>query len=193
MFTGIIRATGKVVDRKDASTVKFVISIPSDFKASVGDSISCNGVCLTVAKISGSQFEANVMDETLKKSNLSDLQVGGAVNLEPAAKLGDSLDGHIVQGHIDTISKVLNVQKKPNGTVVTISLLADSKNLIVEKGSVCIEGISLTAFDVREEEFSVSLVDFTLENTTAKHWEVGQNLNLEFDILGKYVAKILNK
>lgn len=193
MFTGIIRATGKVIDRQDGENVKFVISIPDDFKASTGDSISCKGVCLTVAKISEGKFEANVMDETLKKSNLSDLQIGGVVNLEPAAKLGESLDGHIVQGHVDTVGKVLKVQKNPNGTVVTVSFPVENKNLIVEKGSVCVEGISLTAFDVEEDEFSVSLVDFTLQNTAAKYWEAGQKLNLEFDILGKYVAKILGK
>lgn len=193
MFTGIIRATGKVIDRQDGANVKFVISIPDDFKASAGDSISCNGVCLTVAKISEGKFEANVMDETLKKSNLSYLQTGEAVNLEPAAKLGESLDGHIVQGHVDTVGRVLKVQKNSNGTVVMISFPPENENLIVEKGSICVEGISLTAFDVEEDKFSVSLVDFTLENTTAKYWEAGQKLNLEFDILGKYVAKILSK
>ncbi|MBI5357645.1 riboflavin synthase [Candidatus Saccharibacteria bacterium] len=193
MFTGIIRATGKVIDRQDGANVKFVISIPDDFKVSAGDSISCNGVCLTVAKILGGAFEANVMDETLKKSNLDGLQIGGDVNLEPAAKLGESLDGHIVQGHVDTIGNVLKIQKNPNGTVVIISFPAQNKNLIVEKGSICVDGISLTAFDVGEDKFSVSLVDFTLQNTTAGNWQEGQKVNLEFDIIGKYVAKIISK
>lgn len=193
MFTGIIRATGKVIDRQDGENVKLVISIPDDIKASAGDSISCNGICLTVAKISEGKFEASVMDETLKKSNLGDLQVGDAINLEPAAKLGESLDGHIVQGHVDTVGNILKTQKNPNGTVITISFLSENKNLIVEKGSVCVEGISLTAFDVEEDKFSVSLVDFTLQNTNAGSWKVGQKVNLEFDILGKYVAKILSK
>lgn len=193
MFTGIIRATGKVLDRQNGANIKFVISIPDDFNVSEGDSISCNGVCLTVAKTSQGRFEANVMDETLKKSNFSDLEIGGAVNLEPAAKLGESLDGHIVQGHVDTIGEVLNVQKNPNSTVITISFPPENKNLVVEKGSVCVEGISLTAFDVEEDEFSVSLVDFTLQNTNAGNWKVGLKVNLEFDIIGKYVAKILGK
>ena len=193
MFTGIIRASGKVIDKQDGASVKFVISIPDDFKASAGDSISCNGVCLTVDKTSEGKFEANVMDETLKKSNLDDLQIGGVVNLEPAAKLGESLDGHIVQGHVDVASKVLKVQKNPNGSVVTISFPVENNNLVVEKGSICVEGVSLTAFDVSDGKFSVSLVDFTLQNTNAKYWDVGQKLNLEFDILGKYVAKILSK
>lgn len=193
MFTGIIRATGSVIERQDNENVKFVISIPDNFEVNPGDSISCNGVCLTVVIISEGKFEANVMDETLNKSNLGDLKVGGVVNLETAAKLGDSLDGHIVQGHVDTVGSVLKIQKNPNGTVVTISFPVENKRLVVEKGSICVDGISLTAFDVSEDKFSVSLVDFTLQNTTAGNWQEGQNVNLEFDIMGKYVAKIISK
>lgn len=191
MFTGIIREVGELLDKKVSAKTTYIISKPKNFEINLGDSVSCNGVCLTIAEINDNSFSVDVMDETLSKSNLGNLQKGYLINLEPASKIGDKLDGHFVQGHVDDAGMIKDIRKDGNGTVVKIEFNKKFKNLIVEKGSICVHGISLTAVDVKDDEFSVSLVDFTLQNTNAKNWSVGQNINLECDILGKYVSKIL--
>lgn len=193
MFSGIVKEVGKLVDKKITNKVTLVIEKPKTFEISLGDSISCNGVCLTVSDITENSFYADVMDETIAKTNLGDIEVGDLINIEPASRVGDKLDGHIVQGHVDSTAKIIKVAPDSNGKIIGFEYSEKFYELIVEKGSVCVNGISLTVINERKKYFEVSLVDFTLKNTNANNWKVGALVNIEFDILGKYAAKILGK
>lgn len=193
MFSGIIKEVAKLVDKKSSDKVTLVLEKPETFDISLGDSISCNGVCLTVSEISDKTFSADVMDETIDKTNLDELRIGSDINLEPASRVGDKLDGHIVQGHVDAVAKIKNVLPDQNGKIIGIEYPKEFDDLIVEKGSVCLNGISLTVNNEELGYFEVSLVDFTLKNTNANNWQVGESINIEFDILGKYAAKLLRK
>lgn len=191
MFSGIVHEVGKLLDKNVKDKATFVISKPKNFEIELGDSVSCNGVCLTVAEISDKSFSVDIMAETLAKTNLGKIEKNDPVNLEPASRLGDKLDGHIVQGHVDCVGTIEEINHDNNGTTINVKIPKEFENLIVEKGSICIEGISLTAFNVNDNGISVSLVDYTLKNTNAASWSAGKKVNIEFDIIGKYVAKML--
>jgi riboflavin synthase len=193
VFTGIVEELGQVVawtDLPDAArvTVRGPL-VTSD--AHDGDSIAVNGVCLTVVESADDVFTADVMRETLSRSALGALGVGSAVNLERAVRLQDRLGGHLVQGHVDGTGQILAVDPAQHWTVVTISLPTDLSRYVVEKGSITVDGVSLTVSAVGHTEFAVSLIPTTLERTTLGRKGVADLVNLEVDITAKYVEKLL--
>lgn len=160
-------------------------------KAVLGSSISVNGVCLTVTDISGEVFEADVMPETVRRSNLAALKPGSAVNLEPALRLGDEMGGHLVTGHIDGTGRIISLTRDENAVWMTIEAQTSLLNQIVEKGSVALDGVSLTVARTDNTSFSVSLIPFTAGETVLGTKRVGDTVNIETDIIGKYVEKFV--
>ena len=193
MFTGIIENMAEVIDvqtNKNNLDILFKCDLLSELK--VDQSISHNGVCLTVADISNDTYLVNVVKETIDKSNFSSLKVGDMVNIERSMMINDRLDGHIVQGHVDQIAKCVSIEEQ--GGAYNMSFKYEkSDNITVEKGSICVNGISLTVCNSKENTFSVAIIPYTWDNTNLKNIKVGDTVNLEFDILGKYIAKLLSK
>lgn len=196
MFTGIVEEQGRIEAIADlGDSIRLTVHGPlvvSD--AGHGDSICVNGCCLTVSDQSGETFDADVMKESLDKTNLGDLVVGDAVNLERAMAAGARLGGHIVQGHVDGTGRILDRTASANWEVVRIALSADIAKYLVEKGSVTVDGTSLTVVEVvdgQEPWFSVSLIPTTLDETTLGAKAPGDRVNLEVDILAKYVERLL--
>ena len=193
MFTGIIENMAEVIDvqtNKNNLDILFKCDLLSELK--VDQSISHNGVCLTVADISNDTYLVNVVKETIDKSNFSSLKVGDKVNIERSMMINDRLDGHIVQGHVDQIAKCVSIEEQ--GGSYNISFKYEkSDNITVEKGSICVNGISLTVCNSKENTFSVAIIPYTWDNTNLKNIKVGDTVNLEFDIVGKYIAKLLSK
>lgn len=193
MFTGIIEELGTYINA-ETSGDKWRIKIQANKVLSntkLGDSISTNGVCLTVSRLGGDYFEADVMEETLRRSNLGKLKKGSRVNLERAMAVDGRFGGHIVSGHIDGRGKIEAYKKERNA--VWISINADSEVLkyIVEKGSIAVDGVSLTVAYVDQEKFKVSIIPHTGEETTLLKKQIGDEVNLECDVIGKYVEKLL--
>ena len=193
MFTGIVEELGEVVGVERLSdSVRFTVAGPvvtSD--ARHGDSIAVNGVCLTVVTHEDGRFTADVMQETLSRSSLGALEEGSQVNLERAVRLSDRLGGHLVQGHVDGTGKVLSITPGDAWSVVGISLPDGLGRYVVEKGSITVDGVSLTVSAVRDDAFEVSLIPTTLSLTTLGRARVGDPVNLEVDITAKYVEKLL--
>jgi riboflavin synthase len=192
MFTGIIETVGKIIAlRKEESNLHLTIqsSISSELK--IDQSVSHNGVCLTVVEINGDTHRVTAIDETLKKSNLGSLHIGSRVNLERCMKIGDRLDGHIVQGHVDQTAECISVKEEKGSWIYIFKYSPSKENLVVEKGSICINGISLTAFKAKDNLFSVAIIPYTYDNTNMKEVKEGSLVNLEFDVIGKYVARML--
>lgn len=193
MFTGIIENMAEVVDvkpNKNNLDITFKSDLLSELK--VDQSISHNGVCLTVADISNETYLVNVVKETIDKSNFDSIRVGDMVNVERSMMLNDRLDGHIVQGHVDQIAECVSIDEQGGSYVMTFKY-KKSENITVEKGSICINGISLTVCNSKENTFSVAIIPYTWDNTNLKNINVGDTVNLEFDIVGKYIAKLLSK
>ena len=193
MFTGIIENMAEVVDvkaNKNNLDITFKSDLLSELK--VDQSISHNGVCLTVADISNETYLVNVVKETIDKSNFDSLRAGDMVNVERSMKLNDRLDGHIVQGHVDQIAECVSIDEQGGSYVMTFKY-KKSENITVEKGSICVNGISLTVCNSKENTFSVAIIPYTWDNTNLKNINVGDTVNLEFDIVGKYIAKLLSK
>ena len=193
MFTGIIENMAEVIDvqtNKNNLDILFKCDLLSELK--VDQSISHNGVCLTVADISNDTYLVNVVKETIDKSNFSSLKVGDKVNIERSMMINDRLDGHIVQGHVDQIAKCVSIEEQ-GGSYNMSFKYEKSDNITVEKGSICVNGISLTVCNSKENTFSVSIIPYTWDNTNLKNIKVGDTVNLEFDIVGKYIAKLLSK
>jgi riboflavin synthase len=196
MFTGIIKSTGKVLKaEKKGGSLYLTIQKPKGWKVGLGDSISTDGVCLTVAQIASGAYTCELMSETLKKSYFGSY-TPKSVNLEQSMKLGDRLDGHFVLGHVDTVGKIKSISEMKSGTVYKITYPRTFSKFVVAKGSITVDGISLTVVDSSPKDrlratalFSVSLVDYSLRNTTIREKSVGDPVNLEFDILGKYLLK----
>jgi riboflavin synthase len=195
MFTGIIEEIGKIQRISRVGTaVRFkieVVSISKEIKN--GDSISVNGACLTVVNFGRDYFEVEAVEETISRTNLGLLNVGSFVNLERARRFNDRIDGHIVQGHVDTTGIIRRIEPKLESNIFYISYPSNYRDLIVSKGSIAVDGVSLTVVDVFDESFSVSLIGYTMENTTSKFRKVGDVVNLEFDIIGKYVVNYLKR
>lgn len=193
MFTGIIEETGtvkKIIDEQTSGSIE----IKADKILSgtnIGDSIAVNGVCLTVTHIKSGSFVADVMAETLRKTNLGSLPMGAKVNLERAMAANGRFGGHIVSGHIDGTGKILSLQPEGNAVWVTISAPASILHLVVNKGSIAIDGISLTVAYVDDSVFKVSIIPHTGEETTLLRRKPGDVVNLENDVIGKYVEKLL--
>ncbi len=193
MFTGIIEEIGTVKQvKKGAKSAELLIEakiIFADLK--LGDSVATNGVCLTVTKISGNIFSADVMNETLTRSSLADLRQGSLVNLERAMIADGRFGGHIVSGHIDGVGKIISITKDDIAYWYKIGAKSDIMRYIIEKGSITIDGISLTVAKVERDSFSVSIIPHTLSQTILKDKRIGSFVNLENDIVGKYIEKFL--
>ncbi len=193
MFTGIVEEVGKVKGiKKGSKSSKLTIKCRVVLEGTrVGDSIAVNGVCLTVVEIGRELLTFDVSYETLKRTTLSLLKPGESVNLERALRLGDRLGGHILQGHVDTTTKVTSIKREGEGYRFSFKLPKEYSHLVVEKGSIGIDGISLTVAELLPDSFSVAVIPHTFENTNLKFKRSGSLVNLEFDIIGKYVEKMV--
>ncbi len=194
MFTGIVEELGAVVSVETLTdSARIVISGPRvTVDARHGDSIAVNGCCLTVVEQGDGTFAADVMAETLSRTNLGAFTPGQPVNLERAARVGDRLGGHIVQGHIDAIATIVDKQHGERWEVLRVALPPDTAQYVVEKGSIAIDGVSLTVVEAGADSFTVSLIPETLAATTLGSKPVGELVNLEFDIIGKYVERLVD-
>ena len=190
MFTGIIEEVGRLKNLRGGRIEITCAKILSDIK--IGDSISTNGICLTVVEFGEDFFAADVMPETFKKTSLSELNRGGLVNLERALEVGDKLGGHIVSGHIDGAGKILSMRNEGNAILIDVAAESFLLRQIAAKGSVALDGISLTVVDAGAESFSVSMIPHTREVTNFKSKRTGSLVNIETDILAKYIERLLN-
>ncbi len=190
MFTGIIEEVGKLKNFDGGRIEVTCAKILSDVE--IGDSIATNGICLTVTNFGHDFFTADVMPETVRKTSLGELQAGGAVNLERALKADGRFGGHIVNGHIDGTGKILSIRPEGNAIFVDISAQSNILRQIAAKGSVAIDGISLTVVNAGTDKFSVSMIPHTLNVTNFKFKRVGSLVNIETDILAKYIERLLN-
>ncbi|WP_421877281.1 riboflavin synthase [Marinoscillum sp.] len=189
MFTGIVESLGNLTQTKREGTnlhLEIYSSISHELK--VDQSVSHNGVCLTVTKVGDDSHWVTAVDETLQKSNIGQLVVGDSINLERCLQMNGRLDGHIVQGHVDTTAEVLSVDDVDGSWVFVFQLR--QPGLMVEKGSVCLNGTSLTCFDVKENTFKVAIIPYTFEHTNFKNLQKSSIVNVEFDIVGKYIQKL---
>ena len=190
MFTGIIEEVGFLKNFDGERIEISCLKILEDMK--IGDSISTNGICLTVTDFSENFFAADVMPETFRRTSLAELHAGGIVNLERAMKISDRFGGHIVSGHIDGVGKILNFRTEGNAIFINISAEKKLLRQIAAKGSVALDGISLTVVDATEENFSVSMIPRTREVTNFKTKRVGSLVNIETDALAKYIDRLIN-
>ena len=193
MFTGIIEEIGEITNiQKGAKSSVLTIKANIIFEdLKLGDSVAVNGVCLTASKITGGTFSADVMSETLARSSLGQLKAKSYVNLERAMALGGRLGGHIVSGHIDGIGTIASIKKDDNAIIFTIKTTEEITKYIIKKGSIAIDGISLTVVDVDFSSFSVSIIPHTAKFTTLATSSIGKIVNLENDMIGKYIEKLL--
>ena len=189
MFTGIIEQIAEVVKvESEGSNVHISLKSTITSELKIDQSVAHNGVCLTVVNINGDEYIVTAIKETLDKSNIGLLVVGSKVNIERCLKLGGRLDGHMVQGHVDQTAKCVEI-KKENGSYVYTFKHKMSDNMTVEKGSVCVNGISLTVVNSKDTSFSVAIIPYTREHTNFHEFTEGTLVNIEYDILGKYIAK----
>ncbi|MBX2873742.1 MAG: riboflavin synthase [Saprospiraceae bacterium] len=192
MFTGIIEALGKVEKiEREGSNVHFTFSSPISDELKIDQSVAHNGVCLTVVALPPQQHTLTAIQETLDKSNLGRLQEGDEVNLERAMVAGSRLDGHMVQGHVDTTGLCTKVEALDGSWYYHFEYEPTPEHLLVDKGSICINGVSLTVVQAKGEHFSVAIIPYTYEHTTFKDLQAGDRVNLEFDVIGKYIAKYM--
>ncbi|MGJ8659341.1 riboflavin synthase [Cellulophaga fucicola] len=194
MFTGIIETLGKVTAlRKEDSNLHITVESTLTPELKIDQSVAHNGVCLTVVAIENNTYTVTAIDETLQKTSIGSLQVNTPVNLERAMILGTRLDGHIVQGHVDQTGICTAIEEKDGSSVFSFEYDADYSNVTIEKGSITIDGTSLTVFNSGKNTFSVAIIPYTFENTVFKTYKIGTIVNLEFDVIGKYVAKLIAK
>ena len=191
MFTGIVEEIGKIRKlAKESTNLNIEVEAKMTPELKIDQSVSHNGVCLTVVSIKDHQYTVTAIQETLNKTNLNGLVEGDSVNLERGMKLGDRLDGHIVQGHVDQTAKCTDVQDIDGSWQFTFEYDPSLNNITIEKGSITINGVSLTVVNSGRNSFSVAIIPYTFENTTFKQIEKGSTVNLEFDVIGKYVKRI---
>lgn len=193
MFTGIIETLARVeAIEKENSNLHFTFSSPITHQLKIDQSVSHNGVCLTVIKINGNQYTVTAINETLNKTNLGDLTIGNYVNLERCMPANGRFDGHIVQGHIDTTAVCKEV-KDLNGSWEFVFEHRKNNSITVEKGSITVNGVSLTVVQSTDSYFSVNIIPYTYDHTNFKTIKCGTKVNLEFDVIGKYVARLLKQ
>lgn len=193
MFTGIIETLGSITNvEKEQENLHLTIKSTITHELKIDQSVAHNGVCLTVVAINNDEYTVTAIKETLDKTNIGFLKTNDIVNLERAMKLGDRLDGHIVQGHVDETGVCTNIKDENGSTVYTFEYNSDKNNVTIEKGSITINGVSLTVVNSTKNGFSVAIIPYTWENTTFKTLQVGDTVNLEFDVIGKYVARLTN-
>lgn len=191
MFTGIIEAFGQVTNlEKEGTNVHLTLESPITSELKIDQSVAHNGVCLTVVKIENSTYTVTAIKETLDKTNVSNWKVGAKVNLERAMKLGDRLDGHIVQGHVDEVGKCVAIKEENGSWQFDFEYDEHSNNLTIEKGSITINGTSLTVVNSRKNTFSVAIIPYTYTHTNFHTLDIGSVVNLEFDVVGKYIRKM---
>ena len=190
MFTGIVESLGKITDLKvDRGNIDFTIESDISKELKVDQSVSHNGVCLTVTEINNNTHTVTAVKETLDKSSLTNFSVNDLINLERAMKLGERLDGHLVQGHVDGVAKCLGISINDGSWIYKFEFDISNEMLLIEKGSICINGVSLTVFDIEENTFKVTIIPYTYENTSFKTLNEGDIVNIEFDMIGKYLAR----
>ncbi len=192
MFTGIIETLGTVTNIvKEGTNIHFTISSSITEELKIDQSVAHNGVCLTVVSIDNNEYVVTAIEETLIKTNLGELKHQQQVNLERAMVSGARLDGHMVQGHVDGTGQCIEIKEMDGSWYYTFKYQPTEEHILVNKGSVCINGVSLTVVDPVDDKFSVAIIPFTHEHTTFKYLKVGDNINLEFDIIGKYISKYI--
>lgn len=191
MFSGIIEYLGKVKEVDTGASPKLVVEAPGFLEdVKIGDSIAVNGVCLTVTELDkDGVFAADVMPETLRKTDLGELGGGSPVNLEKALRVGDRLGGHFVSGHVDTAGKITGMKEEKNAIVLEFAMDEKLMEFVASKGSIAIDGISLTVIDVENNRFTVSLIPHTLKMTTLGSKNIGSTVNIEVDMLARYIRK----
>jgi riboflavin synthase len=193
MFSGIIESLGEVVAlRSEQSNLHITVKSNFTNELKIDQSIAHNGACLTVVDIQNDVYTVTAIAETLQKTNLALLKIGDRINLERCMKLGDRLDGHIVQGHVDQTAVCIKKIETDGSWTFTFEYDSRQKNITVEKGSVCVNGVSLTVVDSQNNSFSVCIIPYTLEHTNFHTIQLGTIVNIEFDILGKYIGKLMH-
>ena len=194
MFTGIVEAMGSLVKTEAKGTnVEFWFTCPFTQELKVDQSLAHNGVCLTVEEIQGEQYRVTAIDETLQKTNLGDLKIDQKVNLERCMAANARFDGHIVQGHVDLTGICTEITDQNGSWEYRFSYPKSSGHVTVEKGSICVNGTSLTVVDSQDDSFTVCIIPYTYEHTVFHQLSVGDRVNLEFDILGKYIKKLMQR
>lgn len=190
MFTGIIKELGIVKEiEQDGTNIHIKIQAAMTKELNIDESVAHNGVCLTIVAIEDDVYTVTAIEETMLKTNLGDWNVGSAVNLERAMVYNARLDGHIVQGHVDTTGICTGIKEVEGSWYFSFEYAPNEAHLLVDKGSICVNGTSLTVVDPTDHTFSVAIIPYTYENTVFKDLKQGDKVNLEFDILGKYIAK----
>ena len=191
MFTGIVEEVGAVTEvRQVGSNREIIVRAGMKNELRVDQSVSHNGVCLTVVELMDDRYRVTAVEETLQRSNLGAMKVGDGVNLERSLRIGDRLDGHMVQGHVDTTITCVTADERDGSWRFTFALPKE-KHLLVAKGSICLNGVSLTIAELTESTFSVAIIPYTFEHTTFHSLKTGGLVNVEFDVLGKYVERML--
>ncbi|RED24609.1 riboflavin synthase alpha chain [Flavobacterium cutihirudinis] len=191
MFTGIIETLGRIHEiRKDQNNLHITVDSSITNELKVDQSVSHNGICLTVVEIKDSLYTVTAIEETILKTNIGEWQQGDIVNLERGMKLSDRLDGHIVQGHVDQTGTCINIEEANGSWNYTFEYNKDLNNITIPKGSITVNGVSLTVVNSKTNEFSVSIIPYTFENTNFKNFKIGTKINLEFDVVGKYIARL---
>jgi len=193
MFTGIIEKIATVVSLEKKGTnlnIRFSTTLSKELK--IDQSVAHNGVCLTVIETDQDSYTVTAVKETLEKTNISDLEIGDEVNIERCMQLGGRLDGHIVQGHVDSTATCTDI-KEEGGSWLYFFSHKESEHFTVEKGSVCVNGVSLTVCNSKDTGFSVAIIPYTFEHTNFKNLKLGDEVNIEFDIVGKYISKMIYK
>ncbi|MAW95956.1 MULTISPECIES: riboflavin synthase [unclassified Leeuwenhoekiella] len=192
MFTGIIENLGVVKNlKRDNGNLHITVQSKLTPELKIDQSVAHNGVCLTVVDLHENSYTVTAIDETLKKTNLGQLHTGDAVNLERAMILGSRLDGHIVQGHVDQTATCRSIAEEDGSWIFTFEYDPNLQNVTIEKGSITINGVSLTVVNSKINQFSVAIIPYTYKHTTFKDFKVGTVVNLEFDVIGKYVKRLL--
>jgi riboflavin synthase len=193
MFTGIIESLGAIkLLEKDKDNLHITITSSLTNELKIDQSVAHNGVCLTVVGIEDDEYTVTAIRETIEKTNLGDWKTGDTVNLERAMQLGARLDGHIVQGHVDQIGICKSIENANGSWYYTFEYNENLSNITIEKGSITVNGVSLTVVNSKKNEFSVAIIPYTYEHTNFKNFVVGTKINLEFDVIGKYVARLYN-
>lgn len=191
MFTGIIESMGEIISlTSEGSNVHIEVKSTITHELKIDQSLAHNGVCLTVVEVNGDNYIVTAIKETLDKSNIGDLKVGNLVNLERSMKLQERLDGHIVQGHVDQTAICTNIVKEKGSAYYTFQYEDTYNNVTIEKGSVTINGVSLTVVNSKKNEFSVAIIPYTVAHTNFKEFKTGTKVNLEFDVVGKYIKRL---
>lgn len=191
MFTGIIESLGEIIKIENEGTnVHFTVKSNFTNELKIDQSVAHNGVCLTVVSINNDEYTVTAIDETIQKTNLSTLKNNDTINLERGMKLGDRLDGHLVQGHVDQVGKCVEIKEENGSWIFTFEYNNTLGNITIEKGSITVNGTSLTVVNSKESRFSVAIIPYTYENTVFKSFKKGSIVNLEFDVIGKYVARL---